>query len=140
MRIDRVCILAIILSLGACKNEDLNSGEEFRPRELHDDFQDSHFSRVWVDGVEYLMLERDNNNPHEGFGFMALRGNVILEKQDSTLALLRTIGDFQVRVLAQLQKRPEEAVQVEFMDLYELYLSQERPELERLEKDSLVAR
>lgn len=132
-------LLAMSLCYG-CRNRELNEGEEFRPRQLNDDFKDSHFSRVWVDGVEYLMLERDNNNPHEGFGFMALRGNVILEKQDTTLAMLRTIGEFQVRMLARLEKRDEAEVRKEFMEVYEYYLGEERRELEKLEQDSLLAR
>lgn len=41
----------------ACENRDVNEGERFRPRELHDNFSNSHFTKVTVDGVEYLMME-----------------------------------------------------------------------------------
>lgn len=133
-------VAAAVLLLVACENKELNEGEEFRPRELHDDFKETHFSHVWIDGVEYLMLMMDNNNPHEGFGFMALRGNAIIEKQDSTLAYLRTIGEFQVQILAQLKKQSEEEIRQDFFDTYEVFLKQERPELLRLEQDSLIAK
>ncbi len=33
------------------------------------------FQTIVVEGCEYLILERDRNNPHEGFGFMAHKGN-----------------------------------------------------------------
>ena len=33
------------------------------------------FQTIVIDGCEYLILERDRNNPHEGFGFMAHKGN-----------------------------------------------------------------
>jgi len=133
-------LLASVVLLAGCQNKELNDGEQFRPRDISEDFRDSHFSHVWVDGVEYLMLMKDNNNPHEGFGFMALRGNIILEKQDSTLAYLRTIGEFQVQIMAQLKKQSEEEIRQQFLDTYFMYLKQEQPELERLEQDSLIAR
>ena len=37
--------------------------------------EDLNFTTITVDGCEYLILERDRNNPHEGFGFMAHKGN-----------------------------------------------------------------
>ena len=52
-----LCILTTI----SCENRDLNEGEKFRPRELHDNFQDSHFTLVTVDGVE-LHIDEDASN------------------------------------------------------------------------------
>lgn len=132
-------ILALCSVLYSCRNHDLNEGEQFRPRELHDNFKDSHFTLVTVDGVEYLMMERDNNNPHEGFGFMALRGNKIISKQDTSLALMRTIAEYQILIMSQMTKETPEKVRADFKDLFLMYLSEEQMELERLEMDSLVA-
>lgn len=133
-------ILSIGICLVSCKNRDLNEGEEFRPRVIEDNFKDSHFTRVRVDGVEYLMLERDNNNPHEGFGFMAFRANIMLEKQDTMLAYLRAVGDFQVKLLAATTSKSEEQTQAEFDELFAKYLSEEKLELEKLEEDSLISK
>ncbi|MEQ9232075.1 MAG: hypothetical protein RIF46_15430 [Cyclobacteriaceae bacterium] len=133
-------IIFSILLLVSCKNRDLNEGEEFRPRVIEDNFKDSHFTRVKVDGVEYLMLERDNNNPHEGFGFMAFRANIMLEKQDTLLAYVKAIGDFQVKILAATTSSSEDKVQDEFDELFNKYLNQEQKELDRLEQDSLLSR
>ncbi len=133
-------IAASILLLVSCKNRDLNEGEEFRPRVIEDNFKDSHFTRVKVDGVEYLMLERDNNNPHEGFGFMALRGNVMLEKQDTLLAYIKTVSDFQVKILAATTSKTETQVQAEFDELFKKHLNEEQQELDQLEQDSLLSR
>ena len=135
-----LAFLAICIGFTSCENKDLNEGEEFRPRELHDNFKDSHFTRVKVDGVEYLMMERDNNNPHEGFGFMAFRANVMLEKQDTSLALMRSIAEFQIQMMAHLKKESEEKVRDDFNNIFLKFLSEEQMELDRLEKDSLIAR
>jgi hypothetical protein len=133
-------ILLICTILFSCENRELNEGEEFRPRELHDNFKDSHFTLVVVDGVEYLMMERDNNNPHEGFGFMALRGNKIISKQDTSLAMARTIAEFQIQIMAHLTKESTDKVREDFKQLFVKYLSEEQMELKRLEMDSLIAR
>lgn len=131
-----ICLTLIF----SCENRDLNEGEKFRPRELHDDFKDSHFTLVKVDGVEYLMMERDNNNPHEGFGFMAFRANVMLEKQDTTIALMRSIADFQIQMMSLMTNESREKVTADFKTLFLKYLSEEQMELERLEMDSLIAK
>ena len=133
-------LLLVTLLFGACENRDINEGEEFRPRSLQDSFVDSHFSRVTVDGVEYLMLERDNNNPHEGFGFMAFRANVMLEKQDTLLAYVRAISDIQVKILSEIRNEPIEDTQSEFDEIFSRHLLEEALELEILEMDSLDAR
>ena len=133
-------ILGLLIALGACENRELNEGEEFRPRSLHDTFQDEHFTKVTVDGVEYLMLERDNNNPHEGFGFMAFRANILLEKQDTVIAYLKAMSDLQVEYLARISREDPETVRADFEDLLSVHLKEEEGELELLELDSLEAR
>jgi hypothetical protein len=132
-------LLVIISVLVSCKNRDINEGEEFKPRVLTDTFKDSHFSRVTVDGVEYLMLERDNNNPHEGFGFMAFRANMMLEKQDTLLALMRAISDYQIELMAATTRMTLDEADAEFQSLFNKYLNAELEELNRLELDSLNA-
>ncbi|MCP4458119.1 MAG: hypothetical protein GY816_08875 [Cytophagales bacterium] len=129
-----ICTLLFLIS---CKNRDLNEGEEFRPREVHDSFQDSHFAKVTIDGVEYLMMERDNNNPHEGFGFMAYRGNRMIEKQDTTLAYVRALFEIQVRMYAETSGRDIGEIRREADSIFSSFLMEEQLEINRLEADSL---
>ena len=136
----KLIILSICLGcLWACENRELNEGEKFRPREVHDDFKNSHFTRVTVDGVEYIMMERDNNNPHEGFGFMAFRANSMIERQDTTIAYLKAIYELQVRMYAQSSRRSLESVRSEADTLFNFYLNIESADLQKLESDSLTA-
>ncbi len=139
MKTGKIILLGLII-LASCKNRDLNEGEEFRPRVLQDNFEDSHFTKVTVDGVEYLMLERDNNNPHEGFGFMAFRGNVLMEKEDTVIAYLKAMSDLQIKYLAKISRESESQVQADFDELLKKHLLEEEQELERLELDSLNAK
>lgn len=134
-----IYVLGMLTLFASCENRDLNEGEEFRPRVLEDNFDDSHFTKVTVDGVEYLMLERDNNNPHEGFGFMAFRANVLIEKQDSVIAYLRAMSDLQVEYFAKVSREPESDVRDRFGELFAIHLKEEEKELETLELDSLDA-
>lgn len=127
--------LLLILSATTCKNRDINEGEAFKPREIHEDIV-FHFDKIEVDGVEYLILEKDNNNPHEGFGFMALRGNRLIEKQDTVLAYLRTLTEVQTRMYAMMSRRTYEDTKVEVSELFKTYLDQES-ELLKLEQNSL---
>jgi len=126
-----------LLFIVSCENRDLNEGEKFRPREVHDSFQDSHFAKVTIDGVEYLMMERDNNNPHEGFGFMAYRGNNMIEKQDTALAYLRAIFELQIRVYAESTGKDMDDARAESNMLFRSFLKEEEKDLFRLEQDSL---
>jgi len=124
----------------SCQNRDINEGEEFRPRPVNDSFDDSHFTKVTVDGVEYLMMERDNNNPHEGFGFMAFRANKMLEKQDSIISYLKAMQVYQNRMYARMFNLSEEEAQIQFDSAFSGYLQKENKELERLEKEDLTNR
>lgn len=125
--------LILILLLG-CENRDINEGEQFRPREVHDSFNAVTFSTVNVDGIEYLMLERDNNNPHEGFGFMAFRANRMIEKQDSLLAHMKTIGEMQSKMYARLFGVNEEEGTALYEQLFNVYLQAQQEELTTLEE------
>ncbi|MCY4419567.1 MAG: hypothetical protein OXB93_06960 [Cytophagales bacterium] len=57
----------------ACENRPVNYGTPSM-REITED-RLYHFSVLRVDGCEYLILELDKDAPHEGFGFLAHRGN-----------------------------------------------------------------
>jgi hypothetical protein len=131
--------ITCILLLVSCENKDINEGEEFRPRAVADSFEGSEFIPVVVDGVEYLMMERDNNNPHEGFGFMAFRGNKLMEKQDTVLAYLKTLQVFQNKIYAKVSNLSEEQAQLEFDQVFVEKLMLESKELKQLEKRDNIA-
>lgn len=130
-----ICSLSMLIS---CENRDINEGEEFRPRAVKDSFEDTHFTKITVDGVEYIMTERDNNNPHEGFGFMAFRANKLLEKQDTLISYLRTMQYFQNKMYARMYGISEDSGQVEFDTKFIELLLQETRELEALEREDLI--
>ena len=94
-----------ILCIG-CENREINSNENYS--ETYSDLPlagiESHFQQVWLEDMQYFILERDRNNPHEGFGFMALKGNVLVNKQDSIIAYLQTTMRAQAEILALLKK------------------------------------
>ncbi len=125
-----VYILLILFAISSCENRDINEGEEFRPREVNEDFQQFHFNRIVYDGVEYLITERDNNNPHEGFGFMALSGNRMVDEQDSLMAYMKAIGDMQARIYARLYGVSESAGDSLYQSLFYYYLQQEKAQAE----------
>lgn len=106
--------LILVLLFSSCKNRDINEGEEFKPREVNEDYQNFHFNKIVYDGVEYLITERDNNNPHEGFGFMAYKANKLEQKQDSILSYLQAVAEIQKRIYAKLYNLTEEQVEDEF--------------------------
>ena len=122
-----------------CKNRDINEGEESTPRAVRDNFDDTHFTLITVDGVEYLMTERDNNNPHEGFGFMAFRANKVIEKQDSILSYLRAMQMYQNRMYARMFNLSEEEAQAQFDQTFKEFLWLEEEELKNLEREDLTS-
>lgn len=104
-------LLAFLIALAftSCENREVHANnEEEGGTETFKDMPvvgiESHFNRIVVDGVEYLILERDRNNPHEGFGFMAFRANKLLAKQDSILAYLQVQLDNQAQILSLLNE------------------------------------
>ncbi len=123
-------LLAIVII--ACENHDVNEGEQFKPREIHEDIV-FHFDTITVDGIEYLILEKDNNNPHEGFGFMAFRANKLMEKQDTVLAYLRTLTDLQVEILSHITEQPKDEVAQYASDKLNGYIETQKSELMILE-------
>ena len=133
----KIIPLLLLVIFFSCKNRDLNEGEEFRPREVHDSFNNITFSKVEVDGIEYLMLERDNNNPHEGFGFMAFRANKMVEKQDSLLAHIKTQGEIQSKMYAQLFGISNAESDSVYDVLFKTYLNEGQSELRFLEEEGL---
>ena len=133
----KLILLSIIILVG-CENRDINEGEEFRPRAVRDDFNQTHFTLITVDGVEYLMTERDNNNPHEGFGFMAFRANKLIEKQDSVLSYLRSMQYYQNKMYARMFNISEEEAQAQFDETFDYFMQFEETELTELEKEDLV--
>lgn len=133
-----ICVLCALALLISCQNRDINEGEEFRPRAVKDNFDDTHFTKITVDGVEYIMTERDNNNPHEGFGFMAFRANKLMEKQDTIISYLRAMQYFQSKIYSRMYRISEDSAQNEFEAKFIEYLLRENRELEELEREDLV--
>lgn len=127
-------ILSLLLfGMTSCQNRDINEGAQFKPREIHEDII-FHFDTIVVDGIEYLILEKDNNNPHEGFGFMAFRANKLMEKQDTVLAYLKTLTDIQLQILSAVTEQPLEELTLQTQGRLNEYLEQQRYELDLLEK------
>jgi len=60
--------------LFSCKNGPANPEVGISMAEIHEEGE-YHFTVIEADGCEYLMLMMDRNNPHEGFGFFAHKGN-----------------------------------------------------------------
>ncbi|MEL7148883.1 MAG: hypothetical protein AAFO69_21085, partial [Bacteroidota bacterium] len=106
--------------LQACKNRDVNP-VDLETREMHETILPTDFDSITVNGIDYLLMERDRNNPHEGFGFMALNGRQLIKKQDSILAYQQLILENQIRILQKLEGTTALDLQVE-MDqrLFEL--------------------
>lgn len=129
-------VILFILSFG-CENRDINEGEAFQPREIHEDIV-FHFDKIKVDGIEYLILEKDNNNPHEGFGFMAFRANRLMEKQDTIMAYIQTVNDVQTRLYAKMYNMSLEQAQREVQGIFEKNLSKEYKELKELQNSNLT--
>ncbi|MEQ9423423.1 MAG: hypothetical protein RJQ09_03315 [Cyclobacteriaceae bacterium] len=105
-----VFLIVTVVSLSNCgPNREVSVDQGPGVREIHDSIE-LHFDEVTVNGVEYLILEKDRNNPDEGFGFMALKGNLLVNHTDSAIAYLRTMLQTQTRILAKLENIPESQV------------------------------
>ena len=95
-------LLMLSIFLPSCgPNREVSIDQGPGVREIHDNIE-VHFDEVTVNGVEYLILEKDRNNPDEGFGFMALKGNLLVHHTDSAIAYLRTVIEVQAKILAKL--------------------------------------
>ena len=111
-------VATILIFALSCKNKDINESEELEPKVIHDIFKESDFTRITIDGVEYVMLEKDNNNPHEGFGFMAFKANKLFMTTDSILAYLRVMNHFQIKMYARTMQVPESAIRTQFDSIF----------------------
>ena len=131
MKIILSVIPLILIIIIGCKNQSLSEDEKFATREIHENVQ-WHFDKIDVDGVEYLILEKDNNNPHEGFGFMSIRANNILQKQDSILAYLKSNQQMQAKLYASLYDVSEKKALDLNNDLYYRALMKQNQELRKL--------
>ncbi len=121
---NRLLIIGILtLLMGSCENRDVNYGSGPNFSEIHEDIH-YHFDKVAIDGSEYYILERDRNNPHEGFGFMALKGTDLKANQDSIKAYLKTILDMQIRLSAKVNNQSEESAAEFADDLFQYYIQQ----------------
>lgn len=96
-----ITLVTVFGTFNGCKNREVNP-ESSMTREIHINTP-SHFQRIKVGGIEYLILERDRNNPHEGFGFMAISGEQLIAKQDSIIAYQKTILENQARIISRLE-------------------------------------
>ncbi|MFY0626654.1 MAG: hypothetical protein JXR07_10175 [Reichenbachiella sp.] len=121
----KIFLPLFILSIVACENRDVNSNDGPNFSEIHEDIH-YHFDKVAIDGSEYFILERDRNNPHEGFGFMALKGTDIKNNQDSIKAYLKTLLEFQIKVSAKMNNTSVEATTEYADDLFNYYLNQSK--------------
>jgi len=128
--------IALTIFLISCKNRSLQDNEEFKPREIHSDIE-FHFDRIEVDGIDYLILEKDNNNPHEGFGFMAFRANKMMIKIDTLLATNRTIIHMLTDQYAKQNRITFEQARYHSDTLLNFYLSKEAYEMSKLESSDL---
>lgn len=110
---NKLYYFSLLLIMAACENKEVNvsepSGYEFVDLPLEG--IETHFQKIYLDQMEYFILERDRNNPHEGFGFMALKGNILVNKQDSILAYLKVHAEVQAEILALLKKTSPEIQQ-----------------------------
>lgn len=116
------CLIIITAGLYSCRNSEVNQDEGPNFSEIHDDTQ-YNFDGVTIDGLEYLILERDRNNPHEGFGFMALKGKLNQNNQDTIKAYLKTMIDLQNQILSNLTNQPIEELNQLSQDIFLQYLS-----------------
>jgi hypothetical protein len=129
-------LMLFLACLSSCENRPLHDNASVSPREIHEDIK-FHFDEIEVDGVQYLILEKDNNNPHEGFGFMAFRANVLMEKQDTLIAYMKTITDLNTRIYAKLYGTSLEESQQITQDIFDQYLQAEQAEIDKLEEEKL---
>lgn len=111
-----------LVTICSCENRDVNHSDGPNFSEIHEDIQ-YHFDQVEIEGHEYFILERDRNNPHEGFGFMAMKANKTMANQDSIKAYLKTLIDLQAQILAEKNNKSVEETEAEINELFKFYLN-----------------
>ncbi|UXX78551.1 hypothetical protein N7E81_14415 [Reichenbachiella carrageenanivorans] len=111
----------LTISLLSCENRDVNYSDGPNFSEIHEDIE-YHFDQVTIEGHEYYILERDRNNPHEGFGFMAMKANKTIGNLDTIKAYLKTLVDIQVETLAAKTGQSIEESEASVNKLFEFHL------------------
>ncbi len=119
-RIQTFASLLILTFFFSCENKEINENEGPNFSEIHEQIQ-YNFDEVEINGLKYLILERDRNNPHEGFGFMALKGESNRKNQDSIKAFLKTSIALQNRILSKLNRKSLEEVEDSTQRLFDKY-------------------
>ncbi|WP_420581683.1 hypothetical protein [Reichenbachiella sp.] len=128
-------ILVIAISvLVSCENRDVNHSDGPNFSEIHEDIQ-YHFDQVEIEGHEYFILERDRNNPHEGFGFMAMKANKTIANQDSIKAYLKTLIDLQIQQLTEKNGTTLEETENEVNQLFEFHLQNSKTSKDEAKKE-----
>ena len=123
--------------MSACHNEEVNEDEGPNFSEIHEDIQ-YNFDEVEISGLKYLILERDRNNPHEGFGFMALKGENNRRNQDSIKAYLKTMITLQNQILSKMNDMSFDELEQSSEELFLEYLPKiSKPEVPEEKLDSL---
>lgn len=122
-RSQRLLALGSLCCMLSCENRDVNHADGPNFSEIHEDIQ-YHFDQVEIEGHEYYILERDRNNPHEGFGFMAMKANSTISNQDSIKAYLKTLIDLQTQQLAAQNGSSIEDAESKVNELFLFHLNQ----------------
>ncbi|SHJ42189.1 hypothetical protein SAMN04488028_10159 [Reichenbachiella agariperforans] len=122
-------IIGFLLIGTACENRDVNAGDGPNFSEIHENIN-YHFDHTVIDGVEYHILERDRNNPHEGFGFMALNGKKIRDNQDSIKAYLKTLLELQIIAAAKRQNTTTKEMESHADELFKFYMKSSKTPLD----------
>lgn len=127
MNIKHIVILSIsfTICLISCENRDVNQADGPNFSEIHEDIQ-YHFDQIEIEGHDYFILERDRNNPHEGFGFMAMKANKTMNNQDSIKAYLKTILDIQIELLAVKNGSTVEETEEGVTELFKFHLKESK--------------
>ena len=123
-------LVFFVAALTSCENRDVNHADGPNFSEIHEDIQ-YHFDQVEIEGNEYYILERDRNNPHEGFGFMAMKANKTMANQDSIKAYLKTILDIQTELLAKKNGMSMDESAANTSALFQFHLNQGKSEINK---------
>ena len=69
-----ILLSVLLLACSSCQNEEINRTTS-QTHQIAQVSQQYEFHVIEIDQCQYLFLELDRNNPHEGFGFFSHRGN-----------------------------------------------------------------
>ncbi|MEL6558214.1 MAG: hypothetical protein AAFQ94_08525 [Bacteroidota bacterium] len=117
-------LIVLFLVFFGCKNRDVNPvSSGTLPMHERNAIDPKEFDTVRVGGHDYFIMERDRNNPHEGFGFMSLNPIRMIEKQDSILAYQQLLLRNQIRIIEKLENVPAVDLEVEMQQELEYLLN-----------------